>query len=122
MRIWICLFLLVSLGLLAWAGESVSLSVVSQRAAQTADPNGQLYEYTVKVTNSGDKALQLSNNQFFVLDSAGGKHFVDRVKRPQQVTLAPGKSETFDRIYITVPRSLKPVELHLRKLGSVPVK
>lgn len=102
--------------------ETVKLTLVSQRAAQTADPNNQLYEYTVSCLNIGSEPVQLSNNQFYVVDSGGGNHFVDRVKRPEQATLAPGKSQTFDRIYISVPRNLKPVELHLRGLGSLTLK
>lgn len=102
--------------------ETVKLTLVSQRAAQTADPNNQLYEYTVSCLNIGSEPVQLSNNQFYVVDSGGGNHFVDRVKRPEQATLAPGKSQTFDRIYISVPRNMKPVELHLRGLGSLTLK
>lgn len=129
MRNWIFAFLLVG----AWqsAGArphlkdhsgSVQLSISSQNAANTADPNNQLYEYAVQVKNTGESSLDVTNNEFYVTDSGGGNHYVERTRRAERTTIQPGQSFNFDRIFIAIPRNLKPVEMHLAKLGSCPIR
>ncbi len=101
---------------------TLQLSITSQNAANTADPNNQLYEYAVQVKNVGADPVNISNNEFFVTDSAGANHFVERTRNPERTTLAPGQSANFDRIYIAIPRNLKPVEMHLARLGTCPIR
>lgn len=98
------------------------IQVVKQNAASTADPNHQLYEFSVKCTNQGQQPVRLSNNLFYVVDDAGGMHHVERGRYPEIEALQPGQSMTLDRIYIAVPRDRKPKELHLMKMGSCPLK
>ncbi|MBT9588322.1 hypothetical protein IV102_33600 [bacterium] len=101
---------------------SVQLAVLQQSAASTADPNSQLYCFQVKCTNLGDKTVRITNNQFYVLDDKGQNHLVERARYRDEQMLDAGQSVTLDRIYIAVPRDSKPKELHLRGLGSCPLK
>lgn len=127
MRKLLCL-LLILLPLTAGArpgqrnAGSVQLVVLDQSAADTADPNNQLYCFKVKCTNSGEKAVRITNNQFYVLDDQGRNHLVERGRYRDEQMLDPGQSVTLDRIYIAVPKTAKPKELHLRNLGSCPLK
>lgn len=102
--------------------QVIQLTVQAMVKANTADPVDQLYEFTVSCLNQGDQAYEIGNNMFYLVDDQGVSHPVDRVRNPTRATLAPGKSATFDRIYISIPRQRKPKELHLRGLGSCPLK
>jgi uncharacterized protein affecting Mg2+/Co2+ transport len=113
------------LGVLARPNQQqgkVELAVLQQSAANTADPNHQLYCFQVKCTNAGDKSVRITNNQFYVLDDKGKNHLVERARYREEQVLDAGQSVTLDRIYISVPRTSKPKELHLRGLGSCPLK
>ena len=101
---------------------NVQISVVSQQPGNTSDPARQLYNFSVKCTNLGEQAVRVSNNLFYVIDDAGQPHHVERARYPEVVQLEAGKSITMERIYIAVPRSNKPKELHLGNLGVCPLK
>lgn len=129
MRNWIFLLLAACLCLPSTARPklkdkegSVQLSISSQSAANTADPNNQLYQYAVQVKNVGENPVDITNNQFYVTDSGGGNHYVERLRNAERTTLQPGQTVNFDRIYISVPRDLKPKEMHLAKLGTCPIR
>ncbi|MBS2037540.1 hypothetical protein JST97_21305 [bacterium] len=129
MRNWILAFSLFSACLPAGArphlkdrSGSVQLTISSQNAANTADPNNQLYEYAVQVKNVGQSSLDISNNEFYVTDSAGANHYVERTRRAELATVQPGQSFNFERIFISIPRNLKPVEMHLARIGSCPIR
>ncbi|MFN8612602.1 MAG: hypothetical protein U0931_33990 [Vulcanimicrobiota bacterium] len=129
MRNWTFALLLTAVCLPALArphlkdrGGSVQLTITSQNAANTADPNNQLYEYAVQVKNLGESSLDVTNNEFYVTDSGGGNHYVERTRRAERSTVQPGQAVNFDRIFIAIPRNLKPVEMHLAKIGSCPIR
>lgn len=100
----------------------VQIAVIKQAVANNPDPSHQLYDFTVKCTNLGNKSLRISNNQFYVMDDRDQSHLVERARYRDQVVLEAGQSATLERIYIALPRDRKPKFLHLRGLASCPLK
>ncbi len=127
MRYLLCLLmLLLPLGATAkrarYPAGSVQIAVVKQVLATSPDPSHQLYDFTVKCTNLGNKSMRISNNQFYVVDDREQSHLVERARYRDLVQLEAGQSVTLDRIYIAVPRERKPKFLYLRGLASCPLR
>lgn len=127
MRKLLCLLiLLLPLGVSAkrprYPAGNVQIAVVKQVLATNPDPGNQLYDFTVKCTNLGDKGVRISNNQFYVVDDLEQSHVVERARYRDQVLLEAGQSVTLERIFIALPRDRKPKVLYLRGLASCPLK
>ncbi|MEW6280288.1 MAG: hypothetical protein AB1758_16790 [Candidatus Eremiobacterota bacterium] len=91
----------------------VELKVLKMDKTSTANPEESLYELTIQFTNRGEDVVQFNNNQVALVDENGKRHVVTRLRNREVLQLAPGQSQTADRMYYQLPNQSKPASVQL---------